>query len=96
MTLPNSFIFRPIYEHEVHDIIGNLKNNKSTIGSPIRCVKLAHNYVLKSLTKVYNQSLDVGIVPDILKVSKVTHIDKGGGITELSTNFNSLRIYTNI
>ena len=89
-TLLKSFIFRPIYEHEVYDIIGNLKNNKSTIGSPIRYVKFACNYIfIKALTKVYNQSLDLGIVPDILKVSKVTPIDKGDDITD-ATNFQPI------
>ena len=88
-TYPNSFFFSPIHEYEVRDLIAILKENKSTLGSPVKCVKYACDYIYKALTKVYNQSLEQGIVPDILKLSKITPVDKGGDITD-PTNYRSI------
>lgn len=38
------------------------------------------------MTKVYNLSIEQGIVLDILKIFKVTPVDKGGDVTD-PTNF---------
>ena len=46
-------------------------------------------YIYITLTKVYHQSLQQGIVPDLLKLSKVTPIDKGGDSTD-ATNFRPI------
>ena len=88
-TIPNSFFFTPIHEYEVHQQIAKLKVNKSTLGTPIKFVKYACEHICSALTKVYNQSLVQGIVPDILKVSKITPVDKGGEMTDPS-NFRPI------
>ena len=85
----NSFMFRSIPAYEVYDQIVNLNSSKSTIGTPVKCVKLACNYIYQALVEVYNQSLEQGIVPDILKLSKVTPIDKGGDISD-AANFRPI------
>ena len=74
----NSFVFRGICECEVYDKIMNLKVEKSTIGIPSKCLKLAPNYFYEALTIVFNNSLQLGIFPDVFKISKVTPVDKGG------------------
>ena len=84
-----SFMFRSIHDYEVFDLIINLKSSKSTIGTPVKCIKLACNHIYQALGKVYNQSLEQGIVPDILKLSKVTPIDKGGDISD-AANFRPI------
>ena len=56
----------------------NLKVEKSTIGIPRKCFKFAANHIYEALTIVFNKSLQLGIFPDIVKISKVTPIDKGG------------------
>ena len=56
--------------------------NKSTIGVPKKFIKLASSHISECLTFIFNQSLQKGIVPDILKISKITPIDKGGEITD--------------
>jgi len=56
--------------------------NKSTIGISKKCIKLASSHISEWLTSIFNQSLQQGVVPDILKISKVTPIDKGGEITD--------------
>ena len=75
-----------------------MKGNNSTIASPIKCAKYACDYICKALTKAYNQSLEQGIVPDILKLSKITPVDKGSVITD-PTNFrpiSTLSVFTQI
>ena len=49
--------------------------NKATIGAPWKIIKLASSHFCESLTYILNQSLQQGVVPDILKISKVTPID---------------------
>ena len=52
--------------------------DKSTIGIPRKCIKLAPNHIHEVRAIVFNQSLQQGIFPDHLKTSKVTPVDKGG------------------
>ena len=89
-TFSNSFLFSPIHEYEVRDLIVILKENKSTLGSPVKCVKHACDHIYKALTKVCDQSLEQGIVPDKLKLSKITPVDKGGRLNKLPPNLDSL------
>ena len=70
------------FRHEVYDLIMGINLNKSTIGIPKKCIKLASSHISECLTFTFNQSLHQGVVPDILKISKVTHFDKGGEITD--------------
>ena len=77
-TFMNSFMFRGIFPHEVYDEIMNLKVDKSIIGIPRKCIKLAANHIHEALAIAFNQSLQQGIFPDHLKTSKVTPVDKGG------------------
>ena len=74
----NSFVFRGICECEVYDKIMNLKVEKSTIGIPRKCLKLAANHIYDALTIVFNNSLQLGIFPDVFKIPRVTPVDKGG------------------
>ena len=59
-----------------------LNLNKSFIGVPSRCIKLAYPFIREALTTIYNQSLQQGTVPDILKISKISPIDKRGYTTD--------------
>ena len=74
----NGFVFRGISECEVYDKIMNLKVEKSMLGIPRKCLKLAANHIYEALTIVFNNSLQLGIFPDIFKISRVTPVDKGG------------------
>ena len=77
-TLQSSFMFSSVSAHEVHDLIQGLNKNKSTIAIPIKCIKLASDYISEALDFVVNSSFAQGIMPDILKISKATPVDKGG------------------
>ena len=81
-SFQDRFTFRSILAHEVYDLIMGINLNKSTIGISKKCIKLASSHISEWLTSIFNQSLQQGVVPDILKISKVTPIDKGGEITD--------------
>ena len=85
----NSFMFRGIYNHEVQDALIGLKLNKSFIGTPPKCIKLACNFISEPLTRLLNLSLSQGIMPNLLKISKITPVDKGGETTD-PTNFRPI------
>ena len=84
-------MFRSIHTHEVFDAIMGLKPNKATIGIPQSCIRLSCNHISEALTMIFNNSLSQGIVPDILKISKVTPVDKGGDIID-PPNFRPISI----
>jgi hypothetical protein len=70
-------MFRPIDYNEIRDLIMNLKVTKSVIGLTQKIIKLACDYITEPLTETFNQSLLRGVVLEILKISKITPIDKG-------------------
>jgi hypothetical protein len=85
-------MFRPIDVHEVRHILCGLKINKSTIDIPQKCIKLATGHISEeALTSAFNFSLEQGIMPDILKISRITPVYKGGESTDPS---NYRPIYT--
>ncbi|XP_020912879.1 uncharacterized protein LOC110250617 [Exaiptasia diaphana] len=90
---PESFIFRGICDEEVSDLISNLNSNKACIGTPAKCIKLANPHISSALASVFNLSLLQGIVKDILKISKITPIDKGGEIFD-PTNYRPISTLT--
>lgn len=75
-------MFRGITPHEVLDQISHVKHKKQTIGIPKLCIKLAGDYICEPLSQIFNQSILQGIVPDMLKISKITPIEKGGNPTD--------------
>ena len=52
------------------------KQKKPSIGIPHQCIKLAVEHISEALTVVFNNSLERRIMPDILRVSRVTPIFK--------------------
>ena len=44
---------------------------------------------IKVKTSVFNLSIQQGIVPNVLKISRITPVDKGEELTDLS-NFRSI------
>ena len=91
----SSFMFRAIHDYEGYDLIIDLKSSTSTKETLVErtCIKLACNHMYQALGKVYNQSLEQGIVPDSLKLSKVTSIDKGGDISD-AANFRLISTFS--
>ena len=85
----DSFIFRSVLVHKVYDLRMGTNLNKATKEVPRKIIKLASSHLFESLTYILNQSLQQGVVPNILKISKVKPIDKGGEVTD-PTNFRPI------
>ena len=82
-TFRDSFRFRgAILVNEVNDLLSGLNLGVSSIGVPRRCITLASTHIRECLTTTFNDSLLQGILPNALKISKVTPVDKGGEITD--------------
>ena len=78
----NRFAFHPVTENEVSSLFGNLKTNKASVDVPNRLIKLVSVSLAVPFTKIYNESLMTGIVPDCFKVAQVTPIFKSGDPTD--------------
>ena len=78
------FNFRNITFTEVKDEIGKIKDGKSTGLDKIsnELLKAAGETIVSSLTYIFNLSINTGILPDDLKLAKVTPIYKSGDNTE--------------
>ena len=73
----------------VHYLIKCLNDHKSSVNFPNKLIKIAAQPLSIPLKYIYNQSIETGIVPDILKVSQVSPLYKDGDATDPS---NSLKI----
>ena len=82
-------MFRVICTEEVSDLIQGLKTSKASIGPPIIRIKLANQQISTAWALVYNNSLAQGIMPNILKLSRVTPVHKGGDST-VSENYRPI------
>ena len=82
---PNNFIFEPISNEEVLEIITNLENKSPGPQSiPVNLLKLIADLIVTPLTKIISNSLTTGVFPDALKISKVIPIHKGNSPEELN------------
>ena len=72
----NSFVMENVSEDQVSNLFKNLDANKSSIGIPNKLIKIAAEPLSVPFTQIYNQSIETGIVPNILKVSQVTPVYK--------------------
>ena len=91
---PHSFFMQPCDFAEVAGIIKNLKP-KSSFGhdnmTPRLLIK-SYTGVLEPLTYVINLSLEHGVVPDAMKVAKVSPIYKNSGNNNLIKNYRPVSL----
>ena len=71
-----------VTETQVSSLFKTLDANKSSTNLPNKLIKLAPEPHSVPLTKIYNQSIETGIVPNILKVSQVIPFYKNGDVTD--------------
>ena len=85
-------IIAHISEEEVLNIINSLPNKSSGPTSiPLRLLVDVADLVITPLCHIINLSFRTGIFPDILKISKVVAIHKGGSTQELN-NFRPISL----
>ena len=82
----NQFSLHPITGTDVHTIIHNLKNKKSSGNDDISNIllKSIKNEISEPLSVIINQTLLTGIYPDALKIAKVIPIYKKGNKSSLN------------
>ena len=78
----NSFVMESVTEAQVSNLFKNVDTNKSSIGIPNKLIKIAAEPLSVPFTQIYNQSIETGVVPNILKVSQVTLVYKNGDATD--------------
>lgn len=79
---PNSMFVTPVTELEVVKLLNTVSTNKASgdDGFSNKIIK-ENKYILsKPLTEIFNMSLNVGIVPECLKIAKVIPIHKKGDL----------------
>ena len=83
--VPNSIVTLNVLNHEIKDIIRNLKN-KSTRDTKISVLKLAseNKSFVEVLTKTVEASFVQGIFPESLKLAQVVPIHKEGAKTDVA------------
>ena len=77
----NSFVMSTVTETQVFNLFMTLDKNKSSIDIPNNLIKLAAEPLSALFTKIYNESIQTGVVPNTLKVSQVTPVYKSGDVT---------------
>ena len=73
-----------VTETQVCLLLQCLNDHKSSLDIPNKLIKIAAQPLSVPLTYIYNQSIETGIVSDILKVSQISPVCKGGGATDPS------------
>ena len=83
----SKFMFKPITETQVLQVIDRLVNSKATglDGIPNRALKCCGEVITPSLTFIFNFSVITKIFPDDLKVTKVAPVFKKGEEMILAT-----------
>ena len=87
----SSFVMSTVTETQVSSLFETLDANKSSIDIPNKLIKLAAGPLSVPFTKIYNQSIETGIVPNVLKVSQVPQFTKMVmSLTQVTTGLSQL------
>ena len=78
----NSFVMENVTEAQVSNLFKNEDTSKSSIGIPNKLIKIAAEPLSVPFTQIYNQSIETGVVPNILKDEQVTPVYKNGDATD--------------
>ena len=85
-------IITHISNEEVLDIINALSNKSTGPASiPLRLLKIISDLIVVPLCRIINISFSSGVFPDVLKVSKIIPLHKGGSTLEVN-NFRPISL----
>ena len=87
----SSFVMSRVSESQVYNLFLALNSNKASIDIPNNMIKNIAPIISPIFTYIFNESIETGIVPDILKISRVTPIYKSAEITD-PFNYRSISI----
>ena len=72
-------------------LFSKLNERKASLDIPNKLIKLASHELSKPFSYIYNQSILQGIVPNVLKVSRITPIFKSGDATD-PANYRTIAV----
>ena len=76
----------PVTETQVSNLFKTLDINKSSVNIPNKLMKLAAEPLSIPFTQIYNQSIETGIAPDMLKA----RVYKNGDVTAVPGNYRPI------
>ena len=80
-----SFVYFSCTDVEVTNIIRSLKNKKGSLEEiPVSILKMIADLISPVLSKLFNQSVDSGTFPELLKLAKIIPIYKTGPKTDIN------------
>ena len=93
----SSIVLQPTDFYEIIEIISFLKDRKSPgyIDIPVRIIKESQFLISDYLANSFNESLETGSYPDVLKIAIVILVHKGGSTFELG-NYKPISILSPI
>jgi len=78
----NSFYLSAITAEYVAQLFSNVNERKASLDIPNKLIKLASHELSNPFSYIYNQSILQGIVPNVLKVSRITPVFKSKDATD--------------
>jgi hypothetical protein len=69
----SSFVLSPVRASKVSELFSNLNTNKASINIPNTLIKIVAKQLSIPFTYIYNKSFETGIVPDVLKISRIIY-----------------------
>ena len=67
-----------VAEYQVQCLFNGLDGSKTSISVSSTLIRMASSILSPLFTTIYNESINTGVVPDILKISRITPIYKSG------------------
>ena len=82
---PSSIVLQPTDVYEIVEIISSLNDHKSPgyLDIPIRIIKESKYIIAGYLADSFNECIESGNYPDILKIAQVFPLHKGGSVLDL-------------
>ena len=74
----SSFVMTSVTEYQVQCLFNGLDGSKTSISVPNTLIRMASSILSPLFTTIYNESINTGVVLDILKISRITPIFKSG------------------
>ncbi len=80
-----------VTEPQVRQLFLSLDGNKSSLSIPNTIIKISASIIAPIFTSIYNESINTSVVPNVLKISRITPIYKDGIETD-PNNFQPISI----